>query len=195
MTNEELARAALTYIDEHGLEMFSFRKLSDAVGIPTMTIKNRFGSKDALLRAVLAIMLDELPLEVPVGESWDESLRRVAHHNRDMALAHPHAFSLFLLVPAFESPMREYTDKVFSSHANQNIPAELPYVFLSIMHAFLSGFQLAENYSNQADRADLDEQAQQLAALFTVETFDRNLDIIIAGLANKYALPLDYIGK
>lgn len=190
MDNRELARAALRFIDEHDLETFSFRKLSEATGVPPMTIKNRFGSKDALLRAVLAEMLDEDPLAAPVEETWDGSLRRIAHRNRDIALRHPNAFPLFLMVPAFESPMLENTQNVFSSHAGQDIPEEMPYVFLSIMHSFLSGFQLAETYSNRADHTNLDDQARLLAAMFTAETFDRNLDIIITGLADRYDLPL-----
>lgn len=192
MDNRELAQAALRYIDEHGLEVFSFRKLSEATSVPTMTIKNRFGSKDALLRAVLAEMLAETPLEIPEEpEKWDESLRRVAHHNRDMALAHPNVFPLFLMVPAFESPMRENTERVFSTHVGQDIPKDIPYTFLSIMHSFLSGFQMAERFSNQADKANLDEGGRRLAEMFTAETFDRNLDIIIAGLAAQYDLPLE----
>ena len=190
MNNQELAEAALAYIDENGLPSLSFRKLSDATGVPAMTIKNRFGSKDALLRAALAVMLEEKPLLAPPGERWDESLRRVAHHHRGMALSHPNAFPLFLMVPSFEQPMLDYTRRVFSSHGGQDIPAELPYAFLSVMHSFLPGFQMAELYASQADRSSLNPETRQLAEMFSEETFARNLEIIIEGLASHYRLPL-----
>lgn len=191
MDNSELVKAALDYIDENGLETLSFRKLSEATGVPPMTIKNRFGSKDALLRAILAEILTDNPRDIPEDDTWDESIRHVSHQLRDALNVHPKAFPLFLLFPHFESPMREHTERVFSAHASHDLSEEMPYIVLSIMHSFLTGFQLAETYSNRADHTNLDEQARRLAEMFTAETFDRNLDIIIAGLAAQYDLPLE----
>ncbi len=192
LSNEEIAAAALALVDREGVEALSFRKLSDETGVPTMTIMNRFGSKDALLKAALGVMLAENEVDSVEGESWQESLRRVAHLNRAMALRHPKGFMLFVLVPMFESPVLEYTQRVFSTHADQGLAADMPAIFLSIMHSFLPGFQLAEAYANQ-ERARVDgEVAPEVLEtfdLFTEETFNRNLEIIIAGLARIYGLP------
>lgn len=193
MENEEIAQATLEFIDEHGLDAVSFRKISQATGMPTMTICNRFGSKENLLKAALSVMLEENKPSVHAGEAWDASLRRVAHHVRSMALAHPRAYWLFLQVPPFESPVREYTESVFLTHADQNLPSEVPCDFLSIMHSFLSGFQIAEGYTNAALAAHGDGGADNIVAysrMFGEEAFDRDLDIIIYGLAKKYDLSL-----
>ena len=194
MDNDQIARATLAFIDENGIEAVSFRKMSQVTGMATMTICNRFKSKENLLRAALEAMLNEKPLEPNFDEPWDASLRRVAHHNRNMALAHPNAFPLFLQVPPFESPVREYTQRVFSSHVNQNLPEDLPFAFLSVMHSFLSGFQMAERYATlAAERVDVtqDPEADAFVKAFNTDAFDRNLDIIIRGLAETYHLPLE----
>lgn len=109
MDNQEIAKATLAFIDEYGLEAVSFRKISQVTGMATMTICNRFGSKENLLKAALVVMLSENEPSFHPNETWDESLKRVAHHVRDMALAHPKAYWLFLQVPPFESPVKEYT--------------------------------------------------------------------------------------
>lgn len=194
MNNDEIAQATLRFVDENGLEAVSFRKISQFTGMPTMTICNRFGSKDQLLRAALGAMLGEIDPETTLpGETWDDTLRRVARHNRAMAIAHPRAFPLFLQVPPFESPMREYTESIFSLHQEQNIDENLPYAFLGLLHAFLTGFQMAELYTKEAERnGTTSPDAQLFVRLYNEESFERDLNIIIAGFASTYGLPLGH---
>lgn len=192
MNNDDIARATLRFVDEHGLEAASFRNISQVTGIPTMTICNRFGSKDRLLRATLKAMLDESePEKVRPGEPWHATLRRVARHNRAMALAHPKAFPLFLQIPPFESPMREYTEGVFSLHEGQGISESMKINFLSVMHAFLSGFQMAELYTKAAQSSgSASPETRMFLRMYNETSFERDLDVIIAGLASTYDLPL-----
>lgn len=226
-TNEQIAQAALELIDRDGIEAFSMRRLSAFSGVPTMTISNRFGSKDALLKAALQIMLSRNEIKAIPHEPWDHSLRRVARANRAMALAHPNAFMLFVRTPAFESPVLEFTQSVFATH--EQLPDNLSRDFLSLMHAFLTGFQLSEMYANQrkeaeahlsgrsesfransggnsdevpqanpvdastdvdAPHTDLEKLSQQVADLFDENMFEKNLNVIIAGFAARYNLPL-----
>lgn len=190
LTNEDLAKAALEFVDEEGVDALSFRKLSEKTGVPTMTIMNRFGSKYDLMKAALGVMLDETVVEPVSGETWQESLRRVARLNRAMALRHPKAFMMFVLVPIFESPVLEFTDRVFSTHKSQGLPEEMPSMFLSMMHSFLPGFQLAEAYANQERaKGEASTEAIERFDLFTEEAFDRNVEVIIAGFAAMFDLP------
>lgn len=194
LTNEELAKAALELVDLEGVDALSFRKLSEKTGIPTMTIMNRFGSKYTLMKAALSIMLDEVDVGSVRGETWQESLRRVAHLNRSMALHHPKAFMLFVLVPIFESPVREFTAKVFETHSEQDLPEGMPAVFLSMMHSFLPGFQLAESYANEQKlhvEPSSTRESSQVLDLFTEDTFNRNIEIIISGLQIEFDLPAE----
>lgn len=189
MSNEKIAETALSFIDNYGIDALSFRKLSDLTGIPTMTICNRFGSKESLLKAALSVMLDEHPAEAIPGEAWQDTLRRVAHCHRAMALSHPGAFMLFVQTPSFEEPILSYTERVFLLHGHQDIPEDMPFIFLSVMHSFLPGFQLVESMAKSADKDRLPAKAQRFISLFTEEAFDRDLEIIIAGLTAKYDLP------
>lgn len=67
----------------------------------------------------------------------------------------------------------------------------MPYVFLSLMHSFLTGFQLAESYmSVEMAKRTPSQDALPFAQMFDEEAFERNIDIIIAGLAQRFGLPL-----
>ena len=140
-------------------------------------------------------MLAETSIDKVSGESWSDDLRRVARMHRRMALAHPGAFPLFLSVPAYEEPMLAYTSRVFATHEGQGLPRTCRRV--PQRHAFVPlGFQLAESFENQPseeDRAKLADPASptsRVFPLFNEQSFERNLDIIIAGLAAQYHLPL-----
>ena len=65
----------------------------------------------------------------------------------------------------------------------------MPLIFLRVMHSFLPGFQLVESMAKSARKDSLSAEAQRFISLFTEETFDRDLEIIIAGLAAKFNLP------
>lgn len=196
ITNSQLAQAALEFMDRRGIGALSFRKLSEETDVPTMTIANRFGSRDALLKAALGIMLAENPIRPVENETWQHALKRVACANRQMALRHPRTFSLFVTIPPFESPVLEFTQSVFSTHQGMGLPPEMPEVFLSLMHPFLSGFQFAEMYATEAlrrtadtDGETLSPEASQMAQMFTEDTFKRNVDIIIKGIEESFNLP------
>lgn len=158
----------------------------------TMTICNRFGSKENLLKAALVVMLSENEPSFHPNETWDESLKRVAHHVRNMALAHPKAYWLFLQVPPFESPVKEYTQSVFATHEGQNLPKTMPYDFLSVLHSFLTGFQIAEGYANKAlsSYEELPDDLEEFSKMFNERAFNRDLDIIVQGFSAMYGLPL-----
>jgi hypothetical protein len=110
-----------------------------------------------------------------------------------MALRHPKAFMLFVLVPIFESPVYEFTNKVFSTHESQHLPDEMPAIFLSLMHPFLSGFQLAEMYAAAQEKSHEDGLDRDVRSfdLFNEESFNRDVEIIISGLQLRYNLPAE----
>jgi AcrR family transcriptional regulator len=115
LTRERIARAALTLIDDEGLEGFSVRGLGQRLGIEAMSLYHHFPNKDAILDAVMEILVDEVPIELEVpsnsGEAdatgfreeaageWRDTVRKLAYDLRDTALRHPRAYSLLITRP------------------------------------------------------------------------------------------------
>jgi AcrR family transcriptional regulator len=91
LTREQVARAALDYLDRHGLESLSMRRLAAELGVGAMTLYGYYGSKQELLDAVVDAAVSGRPGPIPDGPWQDQliELMRRARHNigRHPALA------------------------------------------------------------------------------------------------------------
>jgi len=102
-----IVRAALEFIDESGLPGLSMRRLGARLGVEAMALYRHVPSREDLLDAVVAAMIDEMQddpdvLDTP-RDGWQDFLQRLAHGVRRVALKHPKAFPLVTSRPA-EAP-------------------------------------------------------------------------------------------
>lgn len=98
-TGSLLARSALEFIDEHGLDALTLRALGQAAGLHHTAVYRHHRSKDEVLQAVLALVIDEA-IEL-AGELPDDPRTRImvlATSLRDAMHAHP-AVAAALLMP------------------------------------------------------------------------------------------------
>ena len=65
LSRERIAAAAVALIDGEGLDALSMRRLGAALGVEAMSLYRHFPSKAALLEAVVARLLAELPVPAP----------------------------------------------------------------------------------------------------------------------------------
>lgn len=94
LTRERIVAAAIEFVDEHGIEALSMRKLGAALGVEAMSLYNHVANKDDVLDAMLEHTLVEIPLP---DESWpwDRQLRMLAEEFRAAGLRHPGLLPLF----------------------------------------------------------------------------------------------------
>jgi AcrR family transcriptional regulator len=104
LTREQVLAAALTIIDDEGVEALSMRRLGQALDRNPMVIYRHAADKDALLDGVVERVVSELGADrdpdgaAPDGD-WQASLRRTAHTFRRVALTHPHVVPLLVTRP------------------------------------------------------------------------------------------------
>ena len=77
LSREQIVDAALAFIDRHGVDELSMRRLAAELGAGTMTIYGYFRDKDELLDAVVDAISARAPLPELRG-SWREQLRQLA---------------------------------------------------------------------------------------------------------------------
>ncbi|MCU0270464.1 MAG: TetR/AcrR family transcriptional regulator C-terminal domain-containing protein [Acidimicrobiales bacterium] len=94
LTRERVIDAAVAYVDEHGIEALSMRKLGRVLGVEAMSLYNHVRNKDDLLDGVLGRVMSGIPVP-DRGLAWDDRLRAVARGLRDAGHRHPGAFPLF----------------------------------------------------------------------------------------------------
>ena len=87
-----VVRAALTLLDDVGLEAFTMRALAHRLGTYPATVYWHVGNRNEVLSAVLEVVFDEIELPDPAEAQWDEWLARLArdyravmHQHRDLA--------------------------------------------------------------------------------------------------------------
>lgn len=93
LSREAYADAALDYIDAHGVESLSLRRLGGELGVHATAVYRYFRSKDELLEAALAQMFARESIEVPTSGTPREriaglltALRRAFRTHPNMAL-------------------------------------------------------------------------------------------------------------
>jgi AcrR family transcriptional regulator len=76
LSREQILEAALAFIDRHGIEELSMRRLAAELGAGTMTIYGYFRDKDELLDAVVDAISRQAPLPELSG-TWREQVRQL----------------------------------------------------------------------------------------------------------------------
>ena len=111
MSRGPVAAAALVFIDEHGIDALSMRKLGAELGVEAMSLYNHVANKDDLLDAVGELLYAEiLAAYSPDPDwTWQQDLRELGSVYR--AAAHRHANALSIM-------------------ADRVIPAPVKYMFL-----------------------------------------------------------------
>src|SRR2546428_2700629 len=94
LTRERIAVAAVALIDGEGLDALSMRRLGAALGVEAMSLYRHFPSKAALLEAVVARLLAELPVPAPTAARWQDAFRALARAYRVLLTRHPKAIPL-----------------------------------------------------------------------------------------------------
>lgn len=98
LSRERIAAAALAFIDEHGQDALSMRKLGAELGVEAMSLYNHVANKDDLLDAVGNLLYAEiLELYRPEPDwTWQQDARLLANVYRQAAHRHPNALGLLV---------------------------------------------------------------------------------------------------
>lgn len=102
LSRTRILEAATKYIDTHGPESLTMRRLGSHLGVEAMALYRHVNGKDHLLAAVVERLVDEVlddPRIVAGSDTWEEYLRTVAHAMRDVEADHPRAFPLIATRP------------------------------------------------------------------------------------------------
>jgi AcrR family transcriptional regulator len=95
--------AAVEFIDAHGLRELTMRRLGAHLGVEGMALYRHVPGRDALLDAVVEVVVDELfddpDVRIEAADGWQDYLQRTATGMRRIALAHPEIFPLVATRP------------------------------------------------------------------------------------------------
>ena len=95
--------AAIEFIDEHGLEALTMRRMGAHLGVEGMALYRHVTGREDLLDGVVETVIDALYGDPEVylapQHGWEDYLQRLAHGVRRIAIAHPAVFPLIATRP------------------------------------------------------------------------------------------------
>lgn len=148
LTSERVRDEALRLIEAEGLEGFSTRKLGRALGVEAMAIYWYYPSKDALLDAVVEMLVGRLDTppspesEAPVD--FIDALRRLAHDFRALAHAYPNAFELVATRRFATEATHRFLDGLFALAERHGLDAPTTARFYRLVASYCTGAALDE---------------------------------------------------
>ncbi|MGD9573225.1 MAG: TetR/AcrR family transcriptional regulator C-terminal domain-containing protein [Thermoleophilia bacterium] len=99
LSRDAVLTAALTVIDEAGLEACTMRAVAAELGVEAMSLYWHVPGKEVLLDGVVEKILEEVAGELTDVEGWREGMASFAHTLRTVILRHPNAVSLIAARP------------------------------------------------------------------------------------------------
>jgi AcrR family transcriptional regulator len=99
---EQILREAVRFIDEHGRERLTMRRLGAELGVEAMALYRYVPGRDQLLDGVVEYVMNELyesTMRDELTDSWQEYLQKMAHGVRRISTKHPRIFPLVATRP------------------------------------------------------------------------------------------------
>ncbi|MFF3243026.1 TetR/AcrR family transcriptional regulator C-terminal domain-containing protein [Streptomyces sp. NPDC002870] len=96
LSRERIIEAALTIIDDEGVDALSMRRLAATLGVQAMSLYNHVDGKADVLDGITEFITTGMQLPRRTDGGWEDGIRSVAYGFRQSSLRHPRACELVL---------------------------------------------------------------------------------------------------
>lgn len=163
--------AAITELDEAGLDTFSTRKLATRLGVRVGALYWHYPSKRALLEAVAEHIIGEAnAVPIPDGD-WPEQAAAMINALREAMLAHTHGARLIAETSTAGPSARAYIERLRGLFTAAGLDDRTADAAADVLTSYLNGYTIEEQaHKLDQPRADSDRR------------FAFGLTLVIAGL-------------
>ncbi|MFJ4039459.1 TetR/AcrR family transcriptional regulator C-terminal domain-containing protein [Microbacterium sp. NPDC090007] len=159
LNRDVILEAALSLIDERGLNDLSMRQLGRALGVEAMSLYRYVNGREDLLEGVVDLLMRGLTGALAVAEDnhWQQYLQVAAHEVRRIAVEHPQAFPLVATrhpaAPWLRPPLRsvEVVERFLGAMIGFGFDEEQAVAAYRSFSSFLLGNLLLESAVRGAD--------------------------------------------
>ena len=202
LTRERILEAALSLVDEEGIEALSMRRLATKLEVDPMAIYHHLPNKRALFSSLIEEVFSRMRLPEP-GETghWRERVQSWACAFRDVARAHPKLVPHLASYPeAAAEATLESTEELYAAFEAAGLPPEKVVAAVGVVVDYLNGFALAEasgalgapdehrevlSMLDERSQGELPAMRRTLMALPVKDLgtgFEFGLEVVLAGL-------------
>ncbi len=182
LSRQRVHRAALEFVDAHGLAALSMHKLGAELGVRGMSLYSHVDSKDTLLDGIVTVMWEELELPPAGSTDWRDTLTSFAHVLRALIHRHPHAAPLLISRPIMSTYHLEVLDAHLRVLRGGGFTHERAVEVLRTVEAYALGYALLEvSYLAPQPAREEDDLARfrRVAAMAPADTPDHLLRLAI----------------
>ncbi|MEU3498540.1 TetR/AcrR family transcriptional regulator C-terminal domain-containing protein [Kitasatospora cineracea] len=193
LTREKVLDAAVGFVDRHGAEALSTRRLGAELGVEGMTLYHYVPSKAALLDGMVERLLLQVDAEARYadGEPWTQTVRTAADTLRAVLHRHPGMLPVIAVRPVNSPAAIGVFEHALARLRAAGVPLDLAMDVLNAAMTFTIGHTLAELGDAPETPPAVDPQAHPhfARALATGAGLDfdrrhhRTLEIIVNGYA------------
>ena len=196
LSRERIVDTALRFIDDHGLDALSMRKLGAELGVEAMSLYNHVANKDDLLDAVSNALYTQVldTYGEPSGD-WRAKARRMAASYVEVASGHPQALSL-LLSPSPQSPARlQFLDRVVTIFDDVTDDLRVAALAFAVVANWVVGTLVQQFDASAGDGVESSVAGFERVVAFRKallvdiggkEHFDEGLEVVLDGIALRY---------
>lgn len=196
LSRERIADTALRFIDEHGLDALSMRKLGAELGVEAMSLYNHVANKDDLLDSVANALYARVLVAYgdPSGD-WRTKARQMAASYVEVASAHPEAFPLLLNRPPGTPAGLEFLDRVVAIFDDVTDDLRVAALAFSVVANWVIGTLVQQlGVGDEAGHEPAVEGFERVAAFRRAmlveiggrERFEEGLEAVLDGIGARY---------
>jgi AcrR family transcriptional regulator len=206
LSEERVVAAAIALADEDGLEAVSMARVAERLGFTTMSLYRHVRSKDDLLKAIVANVLEQHDFAVPARGPWTERVAAWMHALRAELLRSPAVVSILMQHGHYAPALLRATNVLlgllreagFDGPDAVRASREIMWSTLGFVSAEVRGPTFSPSFYAQAldaranDADDVSEVAAHMPYLLTRDLDDVFAAIVrhlLAGLAADLAAP------
>jgi AcrR family transcriptional regulator len=202
LTRARIVETGLVLLAEHGPDAVSMRALADALGTAPMSLYRHVRSKDDLLQAIVASVLERHEFAVPRRGPWTKRAEAWMHALRRQLTRSPAVVSILLqhghyapaLLRATNALLRILRDAGFEGAHAVRASREIMWSTLGFVSSEVRGPSFSPSFYVQALRAGEDglrsEDVAEVAAHMP-HMLTRDLDAVFAAIARHLLAGLD----
>ena len=143
LTKDRVLGAAISLVDEGGIESLSMRRLGQMLGVEAMSLYNHVASKDDILDGIADQVLNNIDLPAS-GADWEAAIWQCATSAHAALAAHPWACTLIMSIPRPLPARLRYMDSVLKCLRDAGFSATATYHGYHAVDSHILGFTLWE---------------------------------------------------
>ena len=168
LNREKILRAAVAFVDVHGLESLSMRRLAGELGFKVMALYNHISGKDDMLDGALDLIAGEMD-PPQTDKEWKQAIRESSISVRKVLLSHPWAAQIWSNRDPGPYRLR-YMEALLRSLREAGFSSDLTYRVFHLINVYTLGFTLNE-LNFQFAPEDLEEKAQEFLPTLPEDEF------------------------